>query len=104
MPHYENGRTLRERVFSRLVAEPSGCMTWAGSRDKDGYGRVGAGNGRPELVHRVVYLLEVGPIPAGAEIDHLCMNRPCANPAHLEPVTHAENSRRRSLARKAAVR
>ena len=46
------------------------------------------------MSHRLAYELEIGPIPAGLEIDHLCRVRNCVNPAHLEPVTHAENIRR----------
>lgn len=61
-------------------------------------------NGRPQEKHpgtgkivrayRYVYEVEVGPIPAGLELDHLCLNPICVNPAHLEPVTKAENLRR----------
>lgn len=42
-------------------------------------------------VHRVVYELLVGPIPEGLQLDHLCRNRVCGNPDHLEPVTNREN-------------
>jgi hypothetical protein len=44
-----------------------------------------------QYAHRAVYEMEVGPIADGLEIDHLCRNRGCVNPAHLEPVTHKEN-------------
>jgi hypothetical protein len=69
------------------------CIEWTGCRDKDGYGRSGK-----TLAHRVAYIAAVGPIPAGMELDHLCRNRGCVNPEHLEPVTHYENMRRSRLA------
>lgn len=51
------------------------------------------------MAHRVSYELHKGPIPEGKKLDHLCWNTRCVNPAHLEPVTSKENSRR-SLATK----
>lgn len=47
--------------------------------------------------HRLVYEYEVGPIPDGLTIDHLCRNTICVNPSHMEPVTNAENARRASI-------
>ncbi|WP_033356238.1 HNH endonuclease signature motif containing protein, partial [Kitasatospora aureofaciens] len=51
-------------------------------------------HGRTYSAHRYAYTQLVGPIPDGLVIDHLCRNPSCVNPAHLEPVTHAENMRR----------
>lgn len=65
------------------------CWNYDGRLDRDGYGRAAKG-----LVHRLSYEALVGPIPEGLELDHLCQNRACYNPAHLEPVAHAENMRR----------
>lgn len=73
------------------------CWLWCAALTRDGYGRIRT-NRQDLLVHRVVYELLVGPIPDGLELDHLCRNRACCNPAHLEPVTHAENKRRAAAA------
>jgi hypothetical protein len=78
-----------------VVDKESGCWTWTGGLDSHGYGNFALA-GKSFGAHRISYLLQVGPIPDGLEIDHLCFNRKCINPEHLEPVTHQENSRRRS--------
>jgi len=54
-----------------------------------GYGRVSMPPGKSALVHRVVYQSLVGPLPSRIELDHLCKNTKCCNPAHLEPKTHS---------------
>lgn len=69
------------------------CWEWSGSHEGGGYANVWFGK-RVRKAHRVSYELVVGPIPVGLELDHLCRNVGCVNPAHLEPVTHAENCRR----------
>jgi hypothetical protein len=69
------------------------CWPWQGARTRAGYG-VFRRNKRNEYAHRAVYELLVGPIPEGAELDHTCPDRACCNPAHLGPVSHAENMRR----------
>lgn len=67
----------------------SDCILWTGPVNEDGYGKWGS-----KLAHRRVWENEVGPIPEGLELDHLCEVRLCINIKHLEPVTHAENLRR----------
>lgn len=69
------------------------CWLWTGHCWQNGYGAI-ANQKRDHLAHRVGYELLVGPIPEGLQLDHLCRNRRCVNPAHLEPVTNQENRRR----------
>jgi len=77
-------------------SHPEGCWPWRGHVTKKGYGLFWAGYdlGRLKAAHRFAYALLRGTIPKGATIDHLCRNRSCVNPDHLEPVTNRENVRR----------
>lgn len=75
------------------------CWLWQGAVSKTGgYGQVRR-NGALIVVHRYAYEHEVGPIPDGLDLDHLCRIRHCARPSHCEPVTRGENLRRGYAAR-----
>ena len=73
------------------------CIEWPGQINKDGYGlwtQKRAGKVTRIMAHRLAYEALFGPIPEGLVIDHLCRNRACSQPWHLEPVTRGENVRR----------
>lgn len=81
------------RLRSRIRVTPSGCWEFTGAR-RDGYGRISWSDGTRmvyAMTHRVMWTHEKGPIPEGLDIDHLCRNRCCCNPDHLEPVTRQTN-------------
>lgn len=84
-------------IFWSRVEKTDGCWVWRGRivkhRYRGGYGIFDIA-GKSKLAHRISYEWLVGPIAEGLELDHLCRNRSCVNPAHLEPVTHEENMRR----------
>lgn len=84
------------RFWSKIDrTSDAGCWLWQASVRPDGYGQLWHRDAqRPIVAHRWAYLALVGPIPEGLELDHLCRNRTCVNPAHLEPVTTRENLRR----------
>lgn len=69
------------------------CWNWKGSVDRKGYGRV-TFRGRKDRSHRLFYEMFIEKVPIGKQIDHLCRNRSCCNPAHLEVVTSRENTLR----------
>lgn len=82
--------------FWAKVQQTESCWLWTAARDHRGYGefRVELPPARPAKAHRFAYETLVGPIPDGLELDHLCRNRACVNPDHLEPVTGRVNTLR----------
>ena len=89
--------STRDKFAARVTpTDPIACWEWQGAiAAQTGYGTLGM-----RYAHRISYELHVGPIPPGMTIDHLCRNRPCVNPAHLEVVTLAENIRRAGILRR----
>ena len=93
-------RSLHERFRDRFIqGTPGECWLWLGRASNMGYGYISEGgsngsSGRNLLAHRVAYEFFIGPIPGGLVLDHLCSTPLCVNPAHLDPVTQQENTRR----------
>jgi hypothetical protein len=79
--------------FWEKVRKTSGCWIWKAARTGAGYGSFRL-DGRMQTAHRVAYEQVKGPIPEGMVLDHLCRNRACVNPDHLEVVSVGENTRR----------
>ena len=90
-------RSLEDRFWEKVdVGGPDDCWHWRGASTYHGYGKINLGRNADgyDLAHRVSWRFANGDIPEGLQMDHLCRNPSCVNPAHLEAVTAQENIRR----------
>lgn len=93
--HY-NVRVETPETFWAKVDKSGDCWLWTGTRDRIGYGHLGARWARPDtLAHRISWRIANGPIPHGLMVLHKCDVRPCVNPDHLYLGTQKENARDR---------
>lgn len=84
---------LPANMRTKIETNEGGCWEWTRALNSKGYGSYGH-HGRVQSTHRLAYELLVGPIPTGLHIDHLCRNRKCCNPEHLEAVSQRTNTLR----------
>jgi hypothetical protein len=96
------GTTASPRIdsFSRFTVTADGCHEWSGPLWRNGYGKLSREEHGTRLAHRAFYIEALGPIPDGLDLDHLCRNRKCVRPDHLEPVSRAVNLSRGHESRK----
>jgi hypothetical protein len=97
-PHLNRNGTEQERFWRNVTILDNGCWLWTGGLNSHGYGRFYLSTpghiSRAVGAHCWVFTQHLGPIAKGLQLDHLCRNRACVNPLHLEPVTSRLNTLR----------
>lgn len=83
--------TLIDFISKIPKGDENACWDWVGYKNVNGYGIFNV-DGKPQYAHRISYEIYKGKIPKHLEIDHLCRNRACINPTHLEAVSSRENT------------
>jgi hypothetical protein len=83
---------LEKKLAKFAFPEPnSGCWLWGGALNRDGYGTIYVQGSKRKLAHRIIFESMRRPVPEGMHLDHLCRNRLCVNPDHLEIVSPRTN-------------
>lgn len=82
---------IADRFWTKVNKTEEGCWNWTAAKFRNGYGMLGRKDGGTKIAHRISYELNIGQIPAGFVIDHVCHNRACVRPSHLRAVTQKQN-------------
>ncbi len=93
MFHSDRFEEAKSRILAKCITTDKGCWEWNGGRASGGYGQIKL-FGVKYRTHRVMFSIFGGVLVDGLVLDHLCRNRACCNPEHLEQVTNRENARR----------
>ena len=95
-PKWILNRAELARLQRLIKTSEEGCWEWQGDATPNGYGKWAKASGAPvRAIHRITYEhYKNSEVPQGLQLDHLCRNRKCCNPDHLEPVTPSENTKR----------
>lgn len=83
---------MKDKILKKILINPNtGCWIWQGFIDPDGYARSEIRGGKNKFVHRISYEAFIGKIDKGMSIDHICRNRKCCNPQHLQTLSIKDN-------------